>query len=62
MKTQERMDIYKLGNVFSLKTESLFAIIIAQLNKTRSHGNCAITHKLTETELGTKYEIMNIML
>ena len=62
MKTQEKMDIYKLGNVFSLKTESLFAIIIAQKNKTRSHGNCAIKHKLTETELGTKYEIMSIML
>ena len=62
MKTQEKMDIYKLENVFSLKTGSLFAIIIAQLNKTSSHGNCAIKHKLTKTELETKYEITSIML
>lgn len=62
MKTQEKMGIYKLGNAFSLKTGSLFAIIIAQINKTRSHGNCAIKHKLTETELGTKCEITGIML
>ena len=62
MKTQEKMDTYKLGNAFSLKTGSLFAIIIAQLNKTRSHGNCAIKHKLAETELRTKYEITSIML